>query len=380
MSENSVLPVPLRTAFSVLLPISISVVLAACGSTDWSVPLVDADPRVADTEQVFVTTMRAPSPKPGERFSSVRDNKLHFVDVEVSVPKKRKIGKIAGPQEPPDPSKQFAATDITEFEGEGAFLAALNSEMTKRPHDERVAFVFVHGYNNKFGESVYRHAQLRRDYQVRAVPIHYSWPSAGNLDGYLYDRDSVQFARDGLLRTLELIQRSKANRIFLVGHSMGSLLVMETLRQASISGRKSLLRSIQSVVLAAPDIDQQVFEKQIDRIDPMPQPFVIFVSSRDQALRASRVVRRGRARVGEGRDIPSLQAMGITVVDLSGITDGDLMRHGVFASSPTLINIIDDQGLNLSMLGQSGQTERRSEAARRFDDNVVFFPTPRKED
>ncbi|MEX3009943.1 alpha/beta hydrolase [Hoeflea sp. TYP-13] len=354
--------------------------LTACSTSKWDVPLVPADTVVADIERVFVATMRAPTGKDDMRFSGERSERLNFSEIAVSVPKDRKVGKIVGPEEKPDPSKEFAAVQIKSVDDETAFVEAINAEMAGRPQEERVAFVFVHGYNTKFGESVYRHAQLRRDYNVRALPVSYSWPSAGKLEGYLYDRDSVQFARDGLLQTLELLRRSRARKTFVVAHSMGSLLVMETLRQASLSGNQRLLRSVNAVVLAAPDIDEQVFVKQVEMIKPLPRPFVMFVSSKDQALQASRIARRGNPRVGEGKDIATWQSLGITVVDLSGITDGGLMKHGVFASSPSLIRVIQDEGLNFAMLGQKTAAEEveRQPGRRertRFADNVVHFPT-----
>ncbi|WP_169054046.1 alpha/beta fold hydrolase [Nitratireductor sp. XY-223] len=337
---------------------------------------VDTD--VADIERVFVATVRAPTRRNEMRFSAERDDRLHFVDIEVSVPKERKVGKLVGPSDAPDPAKQFGAVRIESFDSDAAFVAAVDKEMLKRPPQERVAFVFVHGYNTKFGEAVYRHAQLRRDYNVRAVPVTYSWPSAGKLEGYLYDRDSVQYARDGLIKTLKLLQRSKARSTFLVAHSMGTLLTMETLRQVSISGDKPLLRSVGALVLAAPDIDNDVFKEQVGKIDPLPEPFVMFVSSKDQALRASQFIRRGTPRVGEGKEIATWQSLGITVVDLSGVKDGGLTRHGVYASSPTLIRIIQDEGLNLAMLGQDRSDYPEAEAAdtgTRFAENVVHFPT-----
>ncbi|MDA4844683.1 alpha/beta hydrolase [Hoeflea poritis] len=340
--------------------------------------MVAANTQIADIERVFVATMRAPTNRNEMRFSSERADRLHFADIDVSVPKQRKVGKLIGPTDVPDPSREFGAVRVDSFDDETAFVEAINREMLKRPPKERVAFVFVHGYNTKFGESVYRHAQLRKDYNVRAVPVTYSWPSAGKLQGYLYDRDSAQYARDGLIRTLKLLQRSKARSTFIVAHSMGTLLTMETLRQASISGDKQLLRSVGALVLAAPDIDNDVFKEQVGKIDPLPDPFVMFVSSKDQALRASQLVRRGTPRVGEGEEIATWQSLGITVVDLSNVPDGGLTKHGVYASSPTLIRIIQDEGLNLAMLGQDRSDYPQAQAAdsgARFAENVVHFPT-----
>ena len=85
------------------------------------------------------------------------------------------------------------------------------------------------------------------DLDARGVGIHYSWLSSGTLLGNLYDRDSVQFARDGLVSLLESAASSGADSVFVMWHSMGTLLIMESIRQLSQLDRadeiKKYLRS-----------------------------------------------------------------------------------------------------------------------------------------
>lgn len=330
--------------------------LAACASRPSTLPVAASPDGAADTERVLVATSRTPDSDLTRRFSGERSDRLSFLDIAVSVPRNRDVGEVIEPRDPPDPAKQFVANGVDVLAGEAAFVAAVNADMATRPPGDRVVFVFVHGYNVQFAAGVYRHAQLRRDYGFRALPVHYSWPSAGRLPAYLYDRDSVQFSRDGLLRTLVLLEQSQAERIFLVAHSMGTLLAMETLRQASLSGNTRLLQKIESVVLAAPDIDEDVFRTQIAEVQPLPKPFVILVSAKDRALRVSKRVRGGHPRVGEGQDIGELQQAGAVVIDLTDIEDaGDRIQHSTFASSPSLIRMVDRNNLNRAILRRSGE-------------------------
>ncbi|MEO0980722.1 MAG: alpha/beta fold hydrolase, partial [Pseudomonadota bacterium] len=227
--------------------------------------------------------------------------------------------------------------------------------------------IFIHGYNVSYVSGIYRQAQLIHDFNQPVVGIHYSWPSAGKTSAYLYDRDSVQFARDGLQKTIELAARSEAKTVAVVAHSMGTLLTMEAVRQLSLANKKSVLKKISPLVLASPDIDEDVFASQVAVIDPRPAPFLVLASRKDKALKLSRDLRGGTARVGQGNDIESLQALGITVLDLSEISDGqDGASHATFANSPTLIRLIQTGAISPVSL-----PETREAFAQRVGDGVA---------
>ncbi|MEL7485628.1 MAG: alpha/beta fold hydrolase [Pseudomonadota bacterium] len=234
----------------------------------------------------------------------------------------------------------------------------------------------MHGYNVPYSNGVYRIGQMVEDFEADAVPVHYSWPSQGRTLGYLYDRDSVQFARDGFVNLLTQIAESDAESIFLMGHSMGALLVMEGLRSLAISGRDDVLQMISPLILASPDIDVDVFRGQMRFLIPKPDPFIVFVASNDGALRLSEKLRGGHARVGEGRHIPALQAQGVAVIDLSDVELGDGTQHSAFASSPTLIQIIRQARAAEETLLDADETQRRSplEALGEFTSGLIYLP------
>ena len=50
----------------------------------------------------------------------------------------------------------------------------------RHPPGKREIFIFVHGYNNNFADSIFRNAQIVYDYKVPSVALHYAWPSAGS--------------------------------------------------------------------------------------------------------------------------------------------------------------------------------------------------------
>ena len=181
---------------------------------------------------------------------------------------------------------------------------------------------------------------MRHDYDPPGVAVHYSWPSEGSARGYAYDRDSALFARDGLEDLLRLLARSDADQIVISSHSMGSLLTVETLRQMSIGGDGSLGGKLSGLFLISPDIDQELFESQLTRLAFKPNPFVVFISQRDRALRLSSFLTGGKARLGTVNEPARLSELGIDVIDLSGFNDGDRLNHLTLGSSAAAISMM----------------------------------------
>ncbi|MGK5643612.1 alpha/beta hydrolase, partial [Streptomyces sp. URMC 126] len=78
-----------------------------------------------------------------------------------------------------------------------------------------------------YDEAILRHAQMAHDFGTPGPHITFSWPSAAQPLGYVRDHDSINIARDDLEELL--IDLAQGNRdIVLLGHSMGSQLVVET--------------------------------------------------------------------------------------------------------------------------------------------------------
>ena len=332
-----------------------TLLLAGCGKDD----VLNAEimqPAPTTLVDVMVSTMRAPDADPQILFSANRSKALSFAEVTVSVPNDRQPGSLKFPGRKVDLATDFAAVRIARMNNQSDFVGRINQQLESRPSGEKRVFVFVHGYNVNFAAGVFRHAQLMKDYNVPGVAVHFSWPSADNVGLYLYDRDSAEFAREGLIKTLDLVRKSNATQIVLLGHSMGGFLVMEALRTASLRGDTGLIRALEATILAAPDIDVDVFNQQLDALQPMPEPFIVMVSSKDRALQLGQRLRGGSPRVGEGTDIEDMQARGITVIDLSKMDSADRLNHSTFAQSEMLQRLMAGGVLDPLVDGQdSGQ-------------------------
>lgn len=291
---------------------------------------------------VYVATTRARSESLSLPYSAERSQMLNFAKLDIGIPRNHVPGEVEKTGRTPDPERHFMARSYQRIAGHRQFTAALDADLARRPPEQREIFILVHGYNNNFADSIFRAAQIAYDYNIRAVTLHYAWPSGGALPLYVFDRDSTVVGRGGLAETIEIAAQTKAKRIILVGHSMGAYVVMEALRELAQTGRKRVLAHLGGVILAAPDIDIDAFQSQVRDIGKLPIPFVIVVSRRDRALGMSRRIAGGHPRVGSGADSTLLQKKDIIVLDASDIDGGS---HSIFATSPTLIAIAGHGGL-----------------------------------
>jgi esterase/lipase superfamily enzyme len=207
------------------------------------------------------------------------------------------------------------------------------------------ALVFIHGFNNKYEDSVFRLAQIVHDSGMHATPVLFTWPSRASLFAYEYDKESTNYSRSALEQALRVLSEDKdVKDITILAHSMGTWLAMEALRQMGI--RDGHVNSkIRDVILASPDIDIQVFAKQyVEMGTPRPK-FTIFVSQDDKALAASsfitgRVARLGGINPAEEPYRTKLEEAGITAIDLTKVRTGDRLNHGKFAESPEIVQLI----------------------------------------
>ncbi|MBL8576153.1 MAG: alpha/beta hydrolase [Mesorhizobium sp.] len=320
--------------------------LAASGcTTERRHELLAADPAapppagVMAKHDIFIATTRKKDQDASVVFGRDRSEELAFGRVGVTVPKGHQVGRIerAKDGKPGDPAKEFAATDLTIYDSPKAFAAAVADQ------GDRV-LVFVHGYNTGFDDGVYRLTQIAQDTQYPGTPVLFSWASGAKTRDYVYDKDSSTAARDDLETTLVTLSRSpRIKSIDIIAHSMGNWLAMETLRQLAIAGNRDLSGKLGYVVLASPDIDVDIFKKQMKRYGKPDKPFAVLLSNDDKALRISSFIGGNQARVGDDANADELAALGVTVVDLSSIQSGDRLNHAKFADNPVLVQLLGDR-------------------------------------
>ncbi len=315
--------------------------LGAC-SPRGEVIIVPEAERTGAVVEILSATSRGPSQ--GNAISPrLRAETLRYAEFRISVPPQRTPGTVSfGRGNAPDPNTDFLTVSAEQIADERSFLTILNARLAKRPREAQEVVVFVHGFNTNFAEGLYRHAQMAHDFRSPGVALSYSWPSAGSVLAYPSDRESALFARDGLEQTLNTASRSIARDIVLVGHSMGAMVVMETVRQMAIRGSDRELDKLQAVVLIAPDLDIDVFRMQIVQLAPRSLPIYIAVSGRDRALRLSGLLRGQTDRLGSIREVERVSELpGVIVIDVTNVRgENDPNNHFVVATSPAMIALI----------------------------------------
>lgn len=320
-----------------LLTLSLSFLLACAPRGH-----VTLDPQAASVGQVqkiFIATTRKQD-QDGS-FGTYRSEEVKFARYDVSIPPDRKLGEINWPPRhgKPNPNKHFLTTDQIVYQNDLPFRKDLHAQLAANGGE---AVIFVHGYNNNFSEGVYRVAQFAHDLKLPGAVVHYAWPSAAEPLGYAYDRDSALFARDGLESLMHEVAAAGAKRILIVAHSMGAGLTMEALRQTAIRGDKKTLELIGGVIFISPDIDVDVFKRSAHAMGVLPQPFVIFGSDRDKALRLSAMLTGQDERLGSLSDVSRVADLKVTFMDVGAFSKGS--GHFVMGDSAALIAILDRLG------------------------------------
>ncbi|WP_390911658.1 alpha/beta fold hydrolase [Pseudosulfitobacter sp. SM2401] len=326
-----------------------ALIIAGGCSNRTDAPVLPRALNIGDNQTVFVGTTRKLDETGVYGIGRSRD--LQLLELEISIPPKRTLGSISDGFDKPNPTKDFVIAAQNRFAKPRDFQTALRQSYDA----QREVTVFVHGYNYSFSDSSFRLAQLAHDLELPSTMVSYSWPSRGHVLGYEYDSDSALFARDGLQELLQTVKASGASSIVLVAHSMGGNLAMETLRQMEIKEPGWSAENLSSVVLISPDINVDVFLSQARAFKKLPEPFIVFKSRADKALKFSARLRWEEARLGSVEDISEFAHLPIEFVDVTAFTDAGGGNHFTAGSSPALIALLKSAG-RLDRQFLSGET------------------------
>lgn len=298
---------------------------------------------IAATHEIFVATTRQRATKnPRQVYDGDRSLTTSFARVDVTVPRSHQLGAIERVKGSANsnPAKDFTAKDVTFYEGAPQFTEAVGADIAMSGGR---ALVFVHGFNNGFDDGIYRLTQIAHDTKYPGTPVLFSWASSGKTTGYIYDKESANAARDDLEATLRMLAKTRVKSIDIIAHSMGTWVTMEALRQLAITGDRDLGGKLGYVVLASPDIDVDVFKKQMIRYGKPDKPFAILLSGDDRALKLSSLISGDKPRVGDYGNAADLASYGVVVVDLTKTKSGDRLNHAKFADNPILVQLLGDR-------------------------------------
>ena len=358
-----------RSTAAALL-IALAAALAGCGTRPGPEVLqtVMTVPDEAAQMKVYAVTTRN-RVRPGSNiFDAGKATTANYAEITVSIPPGHKPSQIEWPKgRKPDPAKDFAVTGQSVL-SDASFREAIRPG---RQASNRVG-IFVHGYNYNFQESLFRLAQISHDAKLDGMPILFSWPSQAAVAGYVADKESATYSRDYLAALMaEAVKGRSDTDVVVFGHSMGGWLVVEALRQLKLQGRDDVLSKL-NVVLAAPDIDEDVFRTQMAVIGKMKHPMTVLVSGDDRALAVSKFLSASTNRVGtlDVKD-PKVQqaavANGVTLIDISQVQPTDSAHHNRF---------VDLVGLYPSLTASTERNGLRKAGAFVFDAAGATLSSP----
>lgn len=264
----------------------------------------------------------------------------------IGVPPQHEPGQLERPGfGSEDPLKHFVVLSRRGLD-ESAFLSALATHISGRIGSNRDLLLYVHGFNTGYDEARFRLAQIVDDGHFGGVPVLFTWPSANSLLAYGAAKESATISRDALAKLIhQLAEVPDVGRVHILAHSMGAWLTMEALRENAIGGSPDLNGKLGDVMLAAPDIDLNVFRQQLARIDH--SHVFVLVAANDRALSISRTLAGDRPRLGaldpnNPADRAALDGLGVKIYDLSR-EPSDFIGHGVYANAPEVVRTIGAQ-------------------------------------
>lgn len=272
-----------------------------------------------------------------ESFGTKR-SKLSYGIVQVSIPHDHRVGEIETPsiwrfEFSEDPTKHVMLHEIDILDKK-EFFSNLSKSISES--DKKSTFLFVHGYNTSFAEAARRTAQISYDLKFDGKAVFYSWPSQASTFHYRTDEKNIAWSRKNLKLFLEdYLTITDAEEIYLIAHSMGNRGLTKAIIEV-MKNKPELSSKIKEIILAAPDIDAEVFKNKIapQMVSLTQKPITLYVSADDMALKASKLI-NGKPRAGDVIELPVI-VEGIETIDASGL-DTSFMKHSYFADTNSIV-------------------------------------------
>ncbi|MCC5619421.1 alpha/beta hydrolase [Nostoc sp. CHAB 5836] len=271
---------------------------------------------------------------PSLGFSGERDRQLHYGTCQVAVPISHKFGSTGSSWW----RRWLTSTDdrlklkqeSLKFFQENNFWDEIQRTLQANQPDERSALVFIHGFNVSFEDAALRAAQIGVDLQVPGIMAFYSWPSRGKLVSYPADEATIEASERYITEfLLNLAQKSGAEKIHIIAHSMGNRGLLRAMQRILTQVQAGSKISFGQIFLAAPDVDPDIFIELAQAYQNLAERTTLYISAKDKAVATSGII-HDHDRVGFSPPITVVD--GIDTVLVSNI-DLTLLGHGYFADA-----------------------------------------------
>ena len=333
-----------------------------------------AGPFAVDPEQGFTSVKiyyatdraRTGEDDPNEFYGGDR-GELELGTAVVSIPPRHTPGAIERPSIwtltfREDPGRHVVLQSVTPDDADGVF-GAMRSQLADAGSDS--AFVFVHGFNVPFFEAAQRTAQMAYDMNFDGAPILFSWPSRASLLSYIADTAVVNLSGRRLSMFLEdVVQKSGAKRIHLIGHSMGNRALTDALELYALR-HEGEPPAFDQILFTAPDLDAGLFAEMAKTIRPIAQRLTLYASDKDWALAVSRKLHGDAVRAGQGGS-RILSSPVVDSIDMTSIGE-DMLMHSYYANNPSALTDI------LSLFWRDAGPNERCGMTRTKGENGDFW-------
>jgi esterase/lipase superfamily enzyme len=315
-----------------------------------------ADPTVKALQPVHYATnrtIRNEAQLQASSFTPQRSMEIKYGLTLVTVPKKHVLGNVERPKWNYLRWSYNNETDEDHFRIRSISPLDRDEFVNDLRSNADSVLLFVHGYNVPFQDAIFKAAQIAYDANFGGHVLVFSWPSAGEFFKYDYDRESAQFSGGDLFNVLRILTEEIGDkRIYVVAHSLGNQIVIDALQQAAL--RKVSL-SVSELVMAAPDVDKDVFMKKAKEIKSVSKNMTMYASSADKALLASDKKAWGTRMGYIGSRGPNL-VEGIETIDVTAVGDDMFgFDHSTFSGSRA---VLDDLGRLISSKNHQSPHER----------------------
>ena len=303
---------------------------------------VDPEKKYAVVRTFFATDRNVTgNNEPDKVFGDGRGSSdLNYGSCDVSIPRDHRMGELESPsiwklEFREDPKKHIVLLE-TSIKPRETFYSEIAEKVASFPKSS--ALVFVHGFNVSFEDAARRTAQMSYDLGFEGAPIFYSWPSQGELFAYTVDEQNIEWSQANIKNFLEdFFKNSNIENVYLIAHSMGNRGLARAVA-ALMTEKPDYRTRLKEVILTAPDIDSDVFRRDIaPALVSSGCPVTLYSSSKDFALKISKEIHKYPRAGDSGKGlviVPGIETIDATRVDTS------LIGHSYFAESKSVLSDI----------------------------------------
>jgi len=291
---------------------------------------------------VFYATDRKQNEKASikSRFG-IKRGELTYGRTEVSIPRDHRMGELESNsiwklELRENPEKHIIMLDIIALD-KNRYYRVISEKVTRSKN--KSALIFVHGYNVTFEDAARRTAQMSYDLGFDGAAVFYSWPSHGSGLKYTFDEENIKWSEKNIEEFLrDFTEKSNADNIYLIAHSMGNRALVNAYISL-VNSNPSLKSRFTEIILAAPDIDAEIFKRDIaPAMVQVGNPVTLYASSEDIPLKASKKFHGGYPRAGDSAD-NLLVIPGIESIDSTNVETG-FLGHSYYADERSIISDI----------------------------------------